>query len=206
VAARSKAWVCGRSLAGIVDSNPGEGMDVCLLWVLCVVTQRSLRRADHSSRGVLPTVCDLETSTMRRPRPEFGCCATGKETNGNWREVQIMTFLIIQFYSPSRHWFLSASNINCCTVNTQDSEISMLVTVIRVIMGCSYRESRRDLYNELNIPFLKSQYILSLMMFVIKNKEYFVKNNDCYGLYTRQNTNLHTSQVNLTIYHTGVKV
>jgi hypothetical protein len=31
-------------------------MDVCLLWVLCVVRWRSLRRADHSSRGVLPTV------------------------------------------------------------------------------------------------------------------------------------------------------
>jgi len=32
------------------------GMDVCLLWVLCVVRWRSLRRADHSSIGVLPTV------------------------------------------------------------------------------------------------------------------------------------------------------
>jgi hypothetical protein len=35
VAARSTAWVCGRSLAGIVDSNPAGGMDVsckcCLL-------------------------------------------------------------------------------------------------------------------------------------------------------------------------------
>jgi hypothetical protein len=31
VAVRSKAWVCGRSLAGIVGSNPTEGMDVCLL-------------------------------------------------------------------------------------------------------------------------------------------------------------------------------
>ena len=29
--ARSKAWVCGRSLAGVVGSNPAEGMDVCLL-------------------------------------------------------------------------------------------------------------------------------------------------------------------------------
>ena len=27
-----------------------------MLWVLCVVWQRSVRRADHSSRGVLPTV------------------------------------------------------------------------------------------------------------------------------------------------------
>ena len=31
VAARSKAWVCGRSPAEIVGSNPTGGMDVCLL-------------------------------------------------------------------------------------------------------------------------------------------------------------------------------
>jgi hypothetical protein len=31
VAAQFKAWVCGRSLAGIVGSNPAGGMDVCLL-------------------------------------------------------------------------------------------------------------------------------------------------------------------------------
>jgi hypothetical protein len=37
VAAQSKAWVCGRSLTRIVGSKPNEGMDVCLLWVLCVV-------------------------------------------------------------------------------------------------------------------------------------------------------------------------
>jgi hypothetical protein len=31
VAARSKAWVYGRSLAGIAGSNSGGGMDFCLL-------------------------------------------------------------------------------------------------------------------------------------------------------------------------------
>jgi hypothetical protein len=31
IAARSKAWVCGRSLPGIVGFNPNGGMDVCLL-------------------------------------------------------------------------------------------------------------------------------------------------------------------------------
>ena len=31
VAARSKALVCGRSLAQTVGSNPTRGMDVCLL-------------------------------------------------------------------------------------------------------------------------------------------------------------------------------
>ena len=29
VAARSKAWVCGRSLAAIAGSNPVGGLDVC---------------------------------------------------------------------------------------------------------------------------------------------------------------------------------
>jgi len=35
VAARSKAWVYGRSLAGIVGSNPAGSMDVSVVRVLC---------------------------------------------------------------------------------------------------------------------------------------------------------------------------
>jgi len=55
VAARSKAWDWGRSPAAIggFESHREHG---CLSWVLCVVRWRSLRRADHSSRGVLPTM------------------------------------------------------------------------------------------------------------------------------------------------------
>jgi hypothetical protein len=53
VAARFKAWVCGHSLAGIVGSSPAGGMDACLSRV------RSLGRADHSSRGVTPSVVYL---------------------------------------------------------------------------------------------------------------------------------------------------
>jgi hypothetical protein len=30
VAERSKAWVCGRWLAGVADSNPVGDMDVCI--------------------------------------------------------------------------------------------------------------------------------------------------------------------------------
>jgi hypothetical protein len=35
VAALSKAWVCGRSLAVIVSSNPAGCMNVCLVSVVC---------------------------------------------------------------------------------------------------------------------------------------------------------------------------
>jgi len=55
VATGSKGYVCGRSLAEIAGSNPAGGMDVCVLWVLCVVTYRSMRRADPSSRGKYQT-------------------------------------------------------------------------------------------------------------------------------------------------------
>jgi len=38
VAARSKAWVCGRSLAGIAGSNPVEGMNVfCYVSCCCIL-------------------------------------------------------------------------------------------------------------------------------------------------------------------------
>jgi hypothetical protein len=66
VATRSKAWVCGRSNAGIVGLNPARVMALRLLYLLCVVRQTSLRRADHSSRGVLPTVVCLSAI----PKPQ----------------------------------------------------------------------------------------------------------------------------------------
>jgi hypothetical protein len=35
MAALSKAYVCGRLLAGVAGSNPAEGMDVCCVYMLC---------------------------------------------------------------------------------------------------------------------------------------------------------------------------
>jgi hypothetical protein len=67
VSAWSKAWVCDLSLAGIAGSNPDEGMNVCLLSVLCVVSWRSLNLSDHSSRGVLPSVV-CPVSVNAKPR------------------------------------------------------------------------------------------------------------------------------------------
>jgi hypothetical protein len=57
VAARSKAQVCGRALAGIVGSNTTEGMDVCLVQCLCCqvevsATGRSLLERSPTDCGV----------------------------------------------------------------------------------------------------------------------------------------------------------
>ena len=73
VAARSKAWVCGRSSADIVGSNPIGGMNVCVLWVLyCVLSGRGLCdeliiHPEESYRLWCVVVCDLETSRIGAP-------------------------------------------------------------------------------------------------------------------------------------------
>jgi hypothetical protein len=54
-----------------------------------------------------------------------------------------------------------------------DKDFKLQKRVIRVIMGCSYRESCPDVFKELNVLPLKSQYIRSLMMFVIKKQRIF---------------------------------
>ena len=66
VAACCKAWVCGRCVAGIVGSKPVRGMDVSRFRVLCVVRYSSLRWADHSPGGVLPTVLCLNVIVKLR--------------------------------------------------------------------------------------------------------------------------------------------
>ena len=66
VAALYMAWVFGRSLAGITGWNPTGVMDVCRLWLLCVVWLSSLRRADHPSRAVLPSVVCLSVFVKAR--------------------------------------------------------------------------------------------------------------------------------------------
>ena len=45
VVARSGAWICGRSLAGVAGSNPGGGMDACLVRVMFQVEDPAMGRS-----------------------------------------------------------------------------------------------------------------------------------------------------------------
>jgi hypothetical protein len=56
---------------------------------------------------------------------------------------------------------------------------------------------------KLKILPLLSQYILSLLMFVINNKGLFLTNSN-HNISTRQAYNLHLPQANLTLYQKGV--
>jgi len=73
VAARSKAYVCGRSPAEVLDSNHNRCMDVCLLWVLVLPGRGPyddpITPPEEPYRLWCVVVCDLETSRIRRPNP-----------------------------------------------------------------------------------------------------------------------------------------
>ena len=90
---------------------PPEGMDVCLLWVLCVVRYRSLRRADHSSRGVLLTVVCRVWSRMRRPWPALGRSATAKKKKNIYIYIyKILTNSVNYMRSHKVHTFCTCTD------------------------------------------------------------------------------------------------
>jgi hypothetical protein len=88
--------------------------------------------------------------------------------------------------------------------STDNDEIFKLQKrAIRIMTNSSTRTSCRGLFKELGILPLCSQYILSLGLFVAKNREDFIINSDIHPHNTRFNTNLHPSLARLTKYQKG---
>jgi hypothetical protein len=82
---------------------------------------------------------------------------------------------------------------------------SVIITqAIRIITNTRSRTSCRDLFKELNILPLKSQYILSLIMYVSKNLNDFTFNSDAHSINTRHKTNLHPPLLRLSKHQKGV--
>jgi len=79
VTAPSKAWVCGRAIAGIVGSNPAGVMYVS--WERCVsgrgLCDGPTTRLEKSSQVWYE--CDRGTSTLRRPWPTRAIEPWGKK-------------------------------------------------------------------------------------------------------------------------------
>ena len=95
VAAWSKGCVYSHSVSGIVGLNPNGGMDVCLLWVLCVVKWRSVWWAKHLSRWVLLSVMCM----IKEPhRGSVGPLGLLSHENRSYSEI-------IQTYEQEEHWF-----------------------------------------------------------------------------------------------------
>ena len=75
--------------------------------------------------------------------------------------------------------------------------------VIRIITGIRNRESCREHFRTLEILPLQSQYILSLLLFVIDIKDHFKRNSEVHHINTRNKPSLHQPLSNLSIYQKG---
>jgi hypothetical protein len=80
---------------------------------------------------------------------------------------------------------------------------NMQKMVIRIIMGYGCRESCRELFEELKILTLSSQNIVSLLLFVVNNRDYFVSNSVYHNINTGRKYDLRLPQVYLAIYQKG---
>jgi hypothetical protein len=83
--------------------------------------------------------------------------------------------------------------------------------IIRIIMNSDDKTSCRELLKKLYILPLQSQYIFSLLTFVVKNRGFFKMNSDVHNFNTRYNHNLHIPTANLTLFqnrvwYSGIKI
>jgi len=63
-------------------------------------------------------------------------------------------------------------------------------------MNAGNRVSCHELFKKLNILALHSQYILSLLVFVVKNIDEFTTNSDVHTINTRHKSDLHPPSIN----------
>jgi hypothetical protein len=82
---------------------------------------------------------------------------------------------------------------------------------IRIIMNAGNRVACRELFKKLNILPLYSQYILSLLLFVVMNIDEFTSNFDVHTINTRHRSDLHPPSIKLTkyqkgAYYSGIKI
>jgi hypothetical protein len=78
--------------------------------------------------------------------------------------------------------------------------------IIRIIMNIKTRESCRDIFKKLEILPFYSQYIYSLLLFVINNKDVFNFYIDIHKYTTRFHGNLHVPIINITRFKKGAYI
>jgi hypothetical protein len=98
------------------------------------------------------------------------------------------------------HSILSYGIIFWGNSHLSDSIFKIQKRIIRFITSSGTYDSCR----ELQILPLQSQYIFSLLVFVIKNGSCFISNSDIHDINTRYNHNFHLPSTNLTLVQKGV--
>ena len=83
--------------------------------------------------------------------------------------------------------------------------------VIRIITSSRPRDSCRELFKNLEILPLYSQYIYSISIYAVQNKHLFYTNHHIHSIHTQFKTNLHPPTANITkfqkaVYYSAIKI
>jgi hypothetical protein len=103
-------------------------------------------------------------------------------------------------------WFM----VNSLSLNLnktfRGTKVFRMHNIIRIMMSCEEkRESCRHLFRKLKILPLPSQYILSLLLCVINNRNQFKINSEIRSINIRQFSNFHQPKSNLSKYQEGLQ-
>jgi len=71
-------------------------------------------------------------------------------------------------------------------------------------MNLCNKDSCRDVFKKLNILPLQSQYIFSLLMFVVKNKDLLKNISEIHSFNTRSHYDLHIPAANFAVFQNAV--
>jgi hypothetical protein len=85
-----------------------------------------------------------------------------------------------------------------------DNIFKLQEKTIRIMMNVDNRVSCWELFKKLNILPLHSQYILSLLLFVVKNIDEFKHKYDIHSINTCHRSDLFPPTTTLSKYHKGV--
>jgi hypothetical protein len=86
---------------------------------------------------------------------------------------------------------------------TVSGVFKMQKRLLRIMNNVRHRNSCRQLLKNWGILQFYSQYVFSLMMFVVKNMYSYITNQEIHGVNTRQNTDIHLISVRLTAFEEG---
>jgi hypothetical protein len=76
--------------------------------------------------------------------------------------------------------------------------------IIIIMTKCGVRESCRMKFKDLNILFFYSQFIFSLLIYGVNNKNLFNTNMEYHNYETRYKLDLHQPTVKLAKYYKGL--
>jgi hypothetical protein len=75
--------------------------------------------------------------------------------------------------------------------------------IIRIITNAEPRDSCREIFRNMQILTLYSQYIYSVLLFTVNNRQLFTINNEIHEYNTRNNNILQPTSTNLTKFYKG---